>query len=111
MTRTTVFSFPKQSSFQDAIPQSAILIFYILNFISLKQQREKKNNTEWNFMLTSGITYGTVVCIINEATEPCGTGKKGDIFSQSLRANTKLAGPLKQVKENDITRPSSNSQV
>ena len=24
---------------------------------------------------------GTVVCFIHEATEPCGTGKKGDIFS------------------------------
>ena len=82
MTRTTVLSFPKQSSFQDAIPQSVILIFYILNFISLKQQRAKKKK------ITSGISClqvelikVTIVCFINEATEPCGTGKKGDIFS------------------------------
>lgn len=82
MTGTTVLSFPKQSSFQDAIPQSAILTFYIPNFISLKQQRaKKKKNNEWNFMLKVELPKGTVVCFINEATEPCGTEKKGDIFS------------------------------
>ena len=32
---------------------------------------------------------GAIVCFINEATEPYGTGEKGDIFSWSHKANIK----------------------
>lgn len=48
---------PKAEHFQDAIPQSAILIFSIPKFYFLKAAKRKRNNTRWNVMLNMKIIW------------------------------------------------------
>lgn len=102
---------PKAELFQDAVPQSAILIFSILNFISLKQQkRKKRNNTEWNFMPTRVELPKGMFYKMRQQSLVWYRKERWYFLWESQQTWNSLE-LLKQVKENDITHPNSNSQA
>lgn len=55
--------------------------------VSLNQPRGKMQSGI--LCLQVKLPRGAIVCFINEATEPCSAGEKGDIFPWSHKANIK----------------------